>query len=388
MHIALMAVSAATAPAGVCRYAANLALGLQSVKGVDQVTLLTGAWQTGYFEKSLGLSGDRLRIVPIDIPNTSLSRNAWYLLRLPRLVQTLHTEILHLTFPAPFLGSSMRIPVVVSLHDLYPLDLPRNFGSRAWLNRLALSVALQNADAIVCGSNHTRQRLSEAYSKLRCQIFTIPHPIAHFGPSNGDSLPSELEGRPFVLCVAQHRANKNLLTLVRGFSEGLKANILSMDSVLAIVGNEGPETKPLQAEISSLGLTNRVLLLHGLPDVMLASMYRRCDLFIAPSIMEGFGLPVAEAIAHGKRVLCTDIPAFRELATGACTFYPADANAMQLAAWIATALTAPRSAHDNRFLTPLQAANRYLAVYQGLLQPKDLRSASATTSEPLSTGDA
>lgn len=208
MHIALMAVSAASTPAGVCRHAANLARNLQPLIGVNRITLLTGAWQAKYFERAFGLSGRRLGVIPIDIP--------YY----------------------------------------------------------------------------------------------------------------------------------------------------------------------------SLGLVENVLLLHGLPDATLASLYRRCELFVSTSVVEGDGLPLAEAIAHGCRVLCTDSPTHREICAGDGTLLPVDSEATELAAAIATALRAPRPTHNHHFLTPSQAASQYLAIYQGLLQSKDIHPTSTTTFEPFSTGDA
>jgi len=125
---------------------------------------------------------------------------------------------------------------------------------------------------------------------------------------------------PFMLCVAQHRRNKNLLVLLQAF-----VRLRSMANVdprlrLVIVGIEGPETNAIKSFVDEHKLREHVLLKSGLSEGNLRWCYRECRVLVAPSVVEGFGLPIAEALLEGCRVVCSDIPSFREVGRHHCRY--------------------------------------------------------------------
>ena len=87
-----------------------------------------------------------------------------------------------------------------------------------------------------------------------------------------------------------------------------------------VIGIVGPETARIRQLISELRLGERVLFLQGLSEPALQWCYTHCDALVAPSKTEGFGLPVAEALLAGCRVICSDIPSFREIDEEHCRF--------------------------------------------------------------------
>src|ERR1041385_5335809 len=128
MHILICAVSSAQQPSGICRHAANLSAALAALLGT-RVTLLVGRWQLGYFRQAFGIrDGSSLRMVPVEVSRNPVARNAWYYFALPKIARECGADLVHLSFPAPIRRSSFGCPIVVSLHDLYPYDVPRNFG--------------------------------------------------------------------------------------------------------------------------------------------------------------------------------------------------------------------------------------------------------------------
>jgi len=370
MHLLLASVSSATSPAGVCRHAANIARGMAANPSVDKVTMFVGEWQSTYFREDFSLNAARLDIQSVFIANTSIARNFWYFHTLPILARKLNADIVHLAFPMPIQRSG--VPIVVSLHDLYPFDIPRNFGPhRAWLNRTALRLCLKNAAAIACVSEPTRTRLHQLFAWLNpARTTIIPNSVSL--PSPSVQLPESLKGSPYLLCVAQHRANKNVALLIQAFRLALDHNIIPPTFKLVIVGNEGPETPTLHHAAAESRLSDRIVFLRNLPDAVLAALYAHCELLIAPSLLEGFGLPVAEAVAAGCRIVCSDIPAFRSLAPSDSAFFdPTDTTAASLLAAIKRALIAPHiAAVSPSGLDPEQAAVLYLALYSKLKQPR------------------
>ena len=90
---------------------------------------------------------------------------------------------------------------------------------------------------------------------------------------------------------------------------------------LIIVGSAGPETDALRSLRASLALEDRIVFLSALQDSGLFWLYKMCRLFVIPSATEGFCLPLVEALQLGCRVVCSDIPIFREVGSQGCTYF-------------------------------------------------------------------
>jgi glycosyltransferase involved in cell wall biosynthesis len=222
----------------------------------------------------------------------------------------------------PVRAQAFSCPAVVSLHDLYPFDLPQNFGLiKGAINRRLMHQCLRDVSAIACVSDSTRRRLIRLFgARLNKKAVTIFNAIAPV-PETLAVRPWEIIGdQPFLLCIAQHRQNKNIPLAVRVFARLLGNRVLRQDARLFIVGIPGPETSRIHAQIRQSGLERSVALLSGISDGELQWCYRNCKLLLAPSSIEGFGLPVAEALLAGCPVVCSDIAAFREVGADRCRY--------------------------------------------------------------------
>ena len=87
-----------------------------------------------------------------------------------------------------------------------------------------------------------------------------------------------------------------------------------------MIGVPGPETGSIERQICEARLEQKILLLTGISDSELQWCYRNCELLLAPSTIEGFGLPVVEALQAGCKTVCSDIPAFREVGGDGCDY--------------------------------------------------------------------
>jgi glycosyltransferase involved in cell wall biosynthesis len=139
---------------------------------------------------------------------------------------------------------------------------------------------------------------------------------------------------------------------------------------LVVVGIDGPETREIKQLISDLGLSRSVLLLQGLSDPELQWCYRRCEALVTPSKTEGFGLPVAEGLLVGCRIVCSDIPAFREVGGPHCRYVKLGSGEEEaLAAAIQAALQEPqREPLSLPHLSAEVLANQYVSLYRTLIQ--------------------
>jgi glycosyltransferase involved in cell wall biosynthesis len=376
MKIAFAALSAPVHLNGVSRHSANVVRGLLTRTDISEVHLLVGAWQRRTYIEAVARNDARLHIHPVEIRRDTLSRNLWFYSELPRVAAQLDAHVVHVAYPTPLSSRAFRCPTVVSLHDLYPFDIPENFGFiKGLLNREVMQQCLKAADAIACVSESTRQQLSRWLGKrFADKAVTIPNSVEP-SLSNSARGPQPLhKGQPFLLCIAQHRRNKNIPLALRVFERSLQAGIIAPTAQLVIIGVAGPETARIQGQIRASRLERKVLILSGIKDTELQWCYRNCELLLAPSSVEGFGLPVVEALLAGCRVVCSDIPAFREIGVAGCSYVPLGAdevNAFTCA--IAAARAAPRSLPTSMpWLSAAMTAEKYIMLYRHLLaRPAD-----------------
>jgi glycosyltransferase involved in cell wall biosynthesis len=379
MRVVISGLSAPTELNGVSRHAANLVRGLLSLSDPPEIDFLAGDWQTEMFERAIGGGNPRLRIHSISIAHRNLARVRWYYRELPRIARALAADLVHLSYTMPLDARAFTCPTVVSLHDLYPFDIPRNFG---WIkgitNRELMYHCLRNVDAIACVSDSTRSRLRRRFgtrvSRKAITIFNAVGPMTACGVRR----PEQIHGREsFLLCVAQHRQNKNIPLALSIFARLLRNRRVRENTKLLIVGIPGPDTRVIQSRIQELGRTRNVLLLTGISDNELQWCYQNGAMLLAPSSIEGFGLPVAEALLAGCPVVCSDIPAFREIGGTHCRYVAFGEDIVErYEAAVGETLAAPRNPSlPMPHLAPAVIGHQHAALYQKLLAS---RSAACT----------
>jgi glycosyltransferase involved in cell wall biosynthesis len=333
-----------------------------------QVTLVLGKWQEMYFRNSFDLNAIEVCVVPVNISNDAFARNMWYLRDLPKLADEVAADIVHLSFPVPIRRCSIRCPVVVSLHDLYPYDEPNNFGfPRVFFNRVFLQRCLNEVDGVACVSEITLSRLKVRFPRVAHRKSVVVHNCVTIG-FNEPVRPVGLHSK-FVLIVAQHRANKNILLALNVFDQLLQRRSIDPSTLLLLVGNQGPETPMIDSFIAHRALAASVRSIDGVTDGELRWLYENCEFLMVPSSMEGFGLPVAEGLYCGSRVVCSDIPAFREIGGDACNYFDlhAESDSSAMIDAICKALsTPPTPAKRLERFVPQNIAREYAALYSQL----------------------
>jgi glycosyltransferase involved in cell wall biosynthesis len=386
MKVVVAALSAPLHLNGVSRHAANVVRGLLTRPEISEIHLLVGAWQHQTYVDAVARNDARLHIHPVGIRRDTLCRNLWFYSELPRIAVQLGADVVHVAYPMPLSAAAFRCPTVVSVHDLYPFDIPENFGTiKAFLNRQVLRQCLRSAGAIACVSESTRQRLIHWLgSAFRDRTVTILNSVeATVASSVRGPVPLH-KSQPFLLCVAQHRRNKNIALALRVLARSLETGAISPDTQLVIVGVPGPETERIQRQLQEARLERRVLFLCGITDSELLWCYRNCELVLAPSLIEGFGLPVVEALLAGGRVVCSDIPAFREIGVEGCHFVPLGAGEEdEFTRAITLARSAPRSLPTSMpWLSAAAIAEKYIILYRHLLtRPADQNCGALRISE-------
>jgi glycosyltransferase involved in cell wall biosynthesis len=371
MKILLAAASFASNMSGLQRHALNVARCLLLEPEVSALHLVIAPWQR-HFVQAAGFGSDSRLVTHIaKMDKSSLSRNLWYYRDLPELAARLEADLVHFSYPMPLNAAAFSCPTIVTLHDLYPYEIPMNFGFPKFIfNRIVLRQCLRNVDAVACVSDTTLLRLKQYASSAVWQkavrifncvetapIYDVETPIQGWG------------GERFLLSVAQHRRNKNIPLLIQTFHRLLGTGEIAADMKLLVIGIAGPETDKIHRLVSTLGLAGSISFREGVSESELQWCYAQCEAVVCPSRTEGFGLPIAEALLAGCRVVCSDIPAFREVGDGHCHFVALDGNAeAALAAEIVAALNDPKRAQKafQQFSAPV-LAKQYTSLYRRLI---------------------
>lgn len=261
-------------------------------------------------------------------------------------------------YVVPFVSA----PVVVTIHDLIHLRLPYRNPLRPLYARGMLRRAARRSAAILTVTEAVRAEIEEAFPFAAGKVEAIPNgvlPIFSAEPSANDEATLGALGltrRGFFLFVGNDKPHKRLDVLIDAWRR-LRGQMPQMR--LALAGS-APERFAGEEGVVAAGRVS---------DAELAALYRGALALVQPSDYEGFGLPVAEAMASGTPVVCSDIPPLREVAGGAGRFFErGDADAL------ARAMRALRESDPSPLiaaglrrasgLTWAAAAERTLVVYR------------------------
>lgn len=197
-------------------------------------------------------------------------------------------------------------PSIVTVHDLQPLDHPERFGlvKRSYL-RVMLPWSVRRAEAVVTVSDFCRGRLVERLGVDPQRITVLPAPVD--SPSIVSEMPLAAAvpalSRPFVLYPAITYPHKNhavLLEAVARLANG------GLDVDVVVTGGPGPLDAKLDNLADKLGVGERWHRLGRVPSAVLDGLFRQALALVFPSRYEGYGLPVAEAMARGCPVVAAD----------------------------------------------------------------------------------
>ena len=226
-----------------------------------------------------------------------------------------------------YLMTIARAPTVPVVFDLFGFDRRHGLPASALAERLTLPLAVRRAAGFICISDATRMELEERFPRTQGRTKAIP---LGANPAFFDARPSGVAPRlgvdgPFVLAVGTLEPRKNLARLVEAFVSlpGSVRNGLK----LVLAGGRGWSG----AELDELtrGHADVVRVVGFVPDSDLPSLYAEAVAFAYPSLEEGFGLPVVEAMAAGTPVLTSDRSALREVGEGAALLVdPTDTEAI------------------------------------------------------------
>jgi glycosyltransferase involved in cell wall biosynthesis len=229
---------------------------------------------------------------------------------LPRLLREERAEIVHsLANIAPLYPGTRS---VVTLHDV-TFMVTRTFGLLSTLSMgFFAKAAVRRADGLITGTAAARDET--------CAVLDVSparFDVVHHGHEQRSAAPAmaeqeirdrhQLQGARVVLCVAAKRPHKNQELLIRA------VQMLDPDITIVLAGHAEPYELQLRTLAQELGVEQRVRFVGYTPDAELEGLWGVSDCAAMPTLAEGFGLPVLEAMSHGVPVAASGIPVLREV---------------------------------------------------------------------------
>ncbi|HEV8318075.1 MAG TPA: glycosyltransferase [Vicinamibacterales bacterium] len=254
--------------------------------------------------------------VRVITPSWHLPRMVWLQAMAPRVLERLGPDVGHFTNGMVPLGST--VPTVVTIHDisltLYPRYHPLR---RVLLNRPLVNLATRRADAIITVSETAKREIVRLYGLEPSRVHVVHEAAAPSFKPIADSAQIERVRRQyrlpdrFVLYVGTIEPRKNLPTLFDAFARRWKSGDLPHQ--LVCVGPYGWLSRDLEQRLERLQVARAVSFTGYVPFDDLPVLYSLAEMFVYPSVYEGFGLPVVEAMACGTPVITGPVAALTEV---------------------------------------------------------------------------
>ncbi len=205
----------------------------------------------------------------------------------------------------------LRVRKIVTIHDLVWLRFPRTMKPLGWLFEfLFMPPSLYLADQIISVSQFTANELGQVFKLSPSRISAIPN-AAFPGGQNGAVTalgPADVDDEYFLF-VGTPEPRKNLLRLLQAFKRLDRTGIR-----LFVVGSDGWGNQNVGQMAMQLGIAESVVLFGRRDDADLAYLYEHALALVMPSLYEGFGLPLLEAMSHGVPVITSDCASMPEVA--------------------------------------------------------------------------
>jgi len=298
-----------TVPGGVGTYIRNLVPALAGRDPSLEVTLFharfasprpSEPWMDGFAEAEV--PGSIRSLYP-----------RWNLLARPALPVAIRSaDLVHAMSASAVPPTARGQLLVVTVHDV-AFDRYPNLFPRAWrtMYRLGLRAAVRRADAIVTPSRATAEDVLSRTKVDPRKLHVVPEAAA-LPPSEvdvGEALARLKVRPPYVLFVGTIEPRKNLVRLVRAYR---RVAATGVPHALVLAGPLGWHHESLMRELALEG-PGEIVMTGALPPAELDAIYRAADAFVYPSVYEGFGLPVLEAMSRGIPVVASSTSALPEV---------------------------------------------------------------------------
>lgn len=292
-------------PTGISTYAANLIPYLRSL----EPTLLTTKQIDNFNCYKIPAN-----LTPAEGSIGHFRRLAWTQFALPKIYQKLQASLLF--SPVTEAPIYSRCRYVVICHDLIPLRFPKNTSPLTNYFRLIVPQVLKQAEHIICNSQATAKDVTDFYGITPQKITSIllAYDANHFYQIPSEKLNKNNRSTPYFLYLGRHDPYKNLHRLIEAFAKIPDCK----NYQLWLAGSSDPRYTPsLKKQAQKLGISEQVKFLDYVAYQQLPIIINNAIALVFPTLWEGFGLPVVEAMACGTPVITSNLASLPEITADA-----------------------------------------------------------------------
>lgn len=237
----------------------------------------------------------------------------------PSFIKNNNIDLHHIPQNGIGLNSLYTSPVVVTIHDLIPYILPQTVG-RGYLERFLkdMPFIINNAKAILTVSEYSKKDILRFFPSIKEEkIFVTPLAAnLNYKPLNKTSCKDYIKNKyniysPFLLYIGGFSTRKNVREIILSFKKIYKS--LNKDYKLVLCGSVRDEGAKLQELCKELFIDDKIIFTGFIPDDDLPYFYNASELFIYPSLYEGFGLPPLEAMSCATPVIASNLTSIPEV---------------------------------------------------------------------------
>lgn len=312
MNIIINAVLYHDKPRGVGNYFDTLLETLLSIDTTNQYFVFYGKWMTGYRFKTL--SNPNLHLIELNIPRNKLFRNLYLLLVFPFKILKFKPNVLHNIDSTPIIFKTCK--TISTIHDIAEFLQPEKYSKiQAFFRRLYVKLQVKLSDQIITVSNYSKKSLHKTLSINSNKINVI------YNSFENKKFNKEFNNlNPYILCVGELEKTKNFEVVIKALEL-----VKSQNLTLKIVGRFGNDYDNIRNLINASPVKNRIQLLGYVDSTTLDSLYKNAYIFVFPSIFEGFGIPLIEAMSYKLPIISSNATCLPEIGgTAALYFEPKD----------------------------------------------------------------
>jgi glycosyltransferase involved in cell wall biosynthesis len=295
-------------PTGISNYALNL---FPVLRGLNP-TLLSSRDYEGF--ECFSIPGD---MTPAQGSRGHFKRLLWTQFQLPKIYNQLDSRLLFSPIPEAPIYSNCRY--VVQVHDLIPLRFPSIYSPLTQYFRYYVPQVLKQAQHVICNSQSTADDIIKFYQVPANKITPIllGYDANHFRPQVKADGEFTTQTNPYFIYLGRQDPHKNLPRLITAFAELVKnhpsADVRKYE--LWLVGSTDKRFTPLlESQIRELGITEKVKFLNYVAYNHLPILIENAIALVFPSLWEGFGFPVLEAMGCGTPVITSNLSSLPEVA--------------------------------------------------------------------------
>ncbi|MGG4405947.1 glycosyltransferase family 1 protein [Geobacillus stearothermophilus] len=324
MNIIVNAILFHEKPRGVGRYLNNLLKNLALIDKKNNYYIYYAPWMKEY--EFLDIQQDNFTFICVKVPKNKLLRNLYQAFVFPFIILKHNPDLLHIPDTSPVFFTTCK--TISTIHDLAEFHVPEKYSKiQSKIRKFIVKNQLKNSHHVLTVSHYSKNDMLKLLRKPSEKISVVYNGVDYkkFNKQVYNNLPKVASQKKYFLYVGELERTKNVSCIVNAYS--LLPSNIKEDYHLILVGRKGNDFRNIYNLVQEKKIQSKVHFLDYVSDLELVSLYNNCVAFIFPSIFEGFGLPVLEAMACEAPVLCSNASCLPEIAgDAAMLFNPYDVN--------------------------------------------------------------